>query len=210
MGKCYTIELVAEKTGKTKVSAYRNSFVWVNLIPYYTLFQMIKQLKGWRSMEKRKRKVNIVDVIIILVILAVAVFFAYKFLGGKGKLAPKSQITYTVLVQAVPKDEYENVIKYVPDKAISSGNVIECEVKSVTATPCKVDKIEKTNTDAFVKAVVIPDGQYVDLTFTLTAQVTSTSLLTEVGTQEVRVGRTHIIKTKNFELTGAIITLDRS
>jgi len=161
-------------------------------------------------MEKQKRKINIIDVIIIVAILAVALFFAYKFLGGKGKLAPKAQITYTVLVQAVPKEEYNSIVKFVPDKAVASGALIESEIKSVTAVPCKVDKIEKTNTDSYVKTTLIPSGEYVDLTFTVTAQVTATSLLTEVGTQEVRVGRTHIIKTKNFEMTGVVITLDRS
>jgi len=160
-------------------------------------------------MEKSKRKINIIDIIIIVVIIAVALFFAYKFLGGKGKLAPKTQITYTVLVQAVPKEEYQNILSFIPGQAIASGSNIESEVKSVTAVPCKVDKIEKTNTDSYVKTVIIPSGEYVDLTFTLTAQVTATSLLNEIGTQEVRVGRTHIVKTKNFELTGVVISLER-
>lgn len=160
-------------------------------------------------MEKSKRKINIIDIIIIVVIIAVAAFFAYKFLGGKGKLAPKAQITYTVLVQAVPKEEYQNVVKYIPDKAVANGSAVEAEVKSVTSAPCKVDKIEKTNTDSYVKSTVIPDSEYFDLTFTITAQVTATSLLNEVGTQEVRIGRTHIIKTKNFELTGTVISLER-
>lgn len=160
-------------------------------------------------MEKSKRKINVIDIIIIIVILGVAVFFAYKFLGGKGKLAPKTQITYTVLVQAVPKEEYQNITKYIPDKAIASGSQIESEIKSVSAAPCKVDKIEKTNTDSYVKSTVIPSGEYVDLTFTVTAQVTATSLLNEVGTQEVRIGRTHIVKTKNFEMTGVVISLER-
>ncbi len=161
-------------------------------------------------MEKAKRKINVIDVIIVVVILAAALFFAYKFLGGKGKLAPKTQITYTVLVHAVPREEYENIKKFVPDRTISSGSYIDCQVQSVTAVPSKVDKLEKTNTDSFVKTVIIPNGEYLDLTFTITAQVTATSLLNEVGTQEVRVGRTHIVKTKNFEMTGTVITLDRA
>ena len=160
-------------------------------------------------MEKSKRKINIIDIIIIIVIIAVAAFFAYKFLGGKGKLAPKAQITYTFLVQAVPKEEYQSILKFVPDKQVSSGSLIECDVKSVTAVPCKVDKIEKTNTDSFVRSTIIPSGEYVDLTFTVTSQVTASSLLNEVGTQEVRVGRSNIIKTKNFEMTGTVITLER-
>jgi len=161
-------------------------------------------------MEKSKRKINVIDIIIIVVIIAVALFFAYKFLGGKGKLAPKSQITYTVLVQGVPKEEYQNIIKFIPGQAVSSGALIECDIKSATAVPSKVEKIEKTNTDSYVKTTVIPSGEFVDLTFTITAQVTTSSLLTEVGNQEVRVGRTHIIKTKNFEMTGFVLTLDRN
>ena len=44
-----------------------------------------------------------------------------------------------------------------------------------------------------------------DLTFTIQANVVN-AVTNEVGTQEVRIGKTHIVKTVHFELTNGIIT----
>ncbi len=163
-------------------------------------------------MQKEKKKINLVDIIIIVLILAVALFFGMKFFGGKNATATKSDINFTVLVQGVPKQSLDDIKKALPAKQIADGKYIDCETKSVESSPSKVDKIEKTNTDPYVKTTVLPDqnDEYVDLTFTSNAQVVAASLLTEVGTQEVRVGRSFIIKAKDFELTGTILTLNRA
>ncbi len=163
-------------------------------------------------MQKEKKKINLVDIIIIVLILAVALFFGMKFFGGEKATANKSDITFTVLVQGVPKQSLDDISKALPGKQISDGKYIDCEIKSVESSPCKVDKIEKTNTDPYVKTTILPDqnDEYVDLTFTVSAKVVAASLLTEVGTQEVRVGRSFILKTRGFELTGTVITLNRT
>jgi flagellar basal body-associated protein FliL len=163
-------------------------------------------------MQKEKKKINLVDIIIIVLILAVALFFGMKFFGGSKATATKSDINFTVLVQGVPKQSLDDVKKTLPAKQIADGKYIDCEVKSVESSPSKVDKIEKTNTDPYVKTTVLPDqnDEYVDLTFTMNAKVVAASLLTEVGTQEVRVGRSFIIKAKDFELTGTVLTLNRA
>ena len=44
-----------------------------------------------------------------------------------------------------------------------------------------------------------------DLTFTIQANVVN-AVTNEVGTQEVRIGKTHIVKTVHFELTNGTIT----
>jgi len=162
-------------------------------------------------MQKEKKKVNIVDIIIILAILAVAVFFGMKFFGGEENIANKGEITYTVLVEGVPMETYESLKGGIPSKTIAGGSYIDCEIKNVSATPCQVETIEKTNmNNPYIITKIIPGGQYVNLTFTITATVNLDSILTEVGTQEVRAGRSHVVKTKYFELTGTILTVDRA
>lgn len=161
-------------------------------------------------MQKERKKINIVDIIIILAILAVAVFFGMKFFGGEKNFANKGEITYTVLVEGVPIETYENMKDTLPSKTIAGGSYIDCEIRSVSVVPCQVDRIEKTNmNNPYIITEIIPRGQYVNLTFTITATVNLDSLLTEVGTQEVRAGRSHIVKTKYFELTGTVLTIDR-
>lgn len=162
-------------------------------------------------MQKERKKINIVDIIIILVILAVAVFFGMKFFGGEKNFANKGEITYTVLAEGVPVETYENLKDTLPSKTIAGGSYIQCEIKSLSVTPCEVKTIEKTNmNNPYILTEIVPHGQYVNLTFTLTATVNLDSILTEVGTQEVRAGRSHIVKTKYFELTGTILTVDRA
>ncbi len=163
-------------------------------------------------MQKGKKKINLVDIIIIVLILAVALFFGMKFFGGESAATTKSDIAFTVLVQGVPKESLDDVKSALPGKQISDGKYIDCEIKSVSSAASKVEKIEKTNSDPYVKTTILPDqsDEYVDLTFTVNAKVVEASVLTEVGTQEVRVGRSFIVKTKDFELVGTVITLDRA
>lgn len=162
-------------------------------------------------MQKERKRINIVDIIIILIILAVAVFFGMKFLGGEKRIANSGEITFTVLVEAVPVESYENLKDTLPSKTIAGGGYIDCEIKSVTAEPCTVNKIERTHmNNPYVITELAPSGEFVNLNFTITATVNLDSILTEVGTQEVRVGRSHIVKTKHFEFTGTILTVDRA
>ena len=44
----------------------------------------------------------------------------------------------------------------------------------------------------------------VDLTFTIEGSV-SNNLKSEMGSQEVRVGKTHIVKTTHFELNNGVV-----
>ena len=47
-------------------------------------------------------------------------------------------------------------------------------------------------------------GEGEDLTFTVEAYVLN-NIKTELGSQEVRVGKTHIVKTTHYELNGGVI-----
>ena len=150
-------------------------------------------------------KINIVELLVILVIVIAAAVLGVKFLkpGGSGAIGGGSagtHVTYTVLVENVQPEVYENVQKYIPSTLMASGELLDGQVTSVTAAPHE-DVVSVDTTDGTVELPA--DKDLLDLTFTVECNV-SNAITTEIGTQEVRVGKNHIVKTNKFELTGVV------
>lgn len=149
-------------------------------------------------------KINIVDLLVILVILIAAVVVGMKFLGGGSGSAlnpTKTHVTYTVLVENVKPEVYENIQKYIPGQLMASGEMLDGQILSVSAAPHK----QSVTVDAADNTLEIPVGEgNLDLTFTIECNVVN-RVTTEIGTQEVRVGKTHTVKTNEIELTNGII-----
>lgn len=150
-------------------------------------------------------KINIVDLLVILVIVIAAVVLGMKFLGGSGNGAinpTKTHVTYTVLVEGVEPEVYENIQKYIPSTLMASGELLDGQVTAVTAEPHE----QKISVSSTGKSVIVPvDDDLLDLTFTIECNVVNT-VTTELGTQEIRVGKTHIVKTDKIELANGVIT----
>ena len=151
-------------------------------------------------------KINLVDLLIIVVVIIVAAVVGVKFLGG-GESAinhSKTHITYTVLVENVQPAVYENiqaVLEEGPSTLMASGELLDGQVTAVTAVPHE----ESVTVSTTANAVVLPVGRgLLDLTFTIEANVVN-PITTELGTQEVRIGKTHIVKTDTFELVNGTI-----
>ena len=151
-------------------------------------------------------KINLVDLLIIVVVIIVAAVVGVKFLGGgKSAINPsKTHITYTVLVENVQPAVYENiqaVLEEGPSTLMASGELLDGQVTAVTAVPHE----ESVTVSTTANAVVLPVGRgLLDLTFTIEANVVN-PITTELGTQEVRIGKTHIVKTDTFELVNGTI-----
>lgn len=154
-------------------------------------------------------KLNIIDLLVIIVILAIVAVVGYKVLENKNTTsspAPVTTITYTVLCEGINPEIYENVLEWLPnDQLMASGELLPAYVTDVTAVPHQ--DIAELNTTNGVLLLPL-DGDLLDLTFTITATVSS-PIINEVGTQEVRIGKTHIVKTQHFELaTGTILSCE--
>ena len=146
-------------------------------------------------------KINIVDLLVILLVVVVAVVLGMKFLGGGtpvGDGQPKPTLTYTVKVTEVDPVTYENVCQFVDkaagkkDQLLASGSLLEGYIIDVAATehiPTAADKV---------------GGETLDLVFTVQV-VTTDSLVNAVGTQEVRIGKTHILKSQHLEFEEGLI-----
>ena len=86
---------------------------------------------------------------------------------------------------------------------MADGSMVDAYVTSVTAAPHD-DGL--TMTDVNGNQLTFPvENDGLDLTFTIQANVVN-AVTNEVGTQEVRIGKTHIVKTVHFELTNGTIT----
>ena len=148
-------------------------------------------------------KLNIVDLLVILVVLIAVVVLGVKFLGGREGSAVNpttTPVTYTVLVTGVRPEVYESIQEYIPGQLMASGEMLDGYVTAVTA----VEHEEQITVSTTGNAVVFPLNQgLLDLTFTVECNVVN-PVTTEIGTQEVRVGKSHILKTDRFEVVGLI------
>ncbi len=146
-------------------------------------------------------KVNIVDLLVLVLIVAAAAVLGMKLLGGRAMPGEQSKkLTYTVRVMEVTQETYESVCRYVDrqagikDQLQASGKLLPGYIVDVTATPHV-----PISTDTV-------GGQTLDLLFTVEATVTNL-VKNEVGTQEVRIGKSHILKGQHIEFEkGTIMT----
>lgn len=153
--------------------------------------------------EKAKRvgRFNIIDLIAVVLILAVLAFAGWKFLSrdsGDGGEAPMTQVTYTVKVEGVPAELYENCQAHLPSKLMASGALVGGEIQSVKREPYYVLGADGS---------WVEDPAHVTLLFTAVTQTpTGEVMTTKVGDQEVRVGKTdYILKSEYIEFSGGTI-----
>lgn len=151
-------------------------------------------------------KLNILDLLVIVIVIAAAAVLVAKFTGNSALSGTTTKLTYTVKVCNVDKEVYDSIQQYIPGQLMASGEMLDGYVVSADATPSKATEYV---IDASSNGVTLaPAEDTYDVVFTIEANVQD-SLTNEVGTQEVRVGKTHIVKTAQFELdSGVILTCD--
>lgn len=155
-------------------------------------------------------KLNIIDLLVILLLLVAVVLVGWKVLKKDGAIgAQHTVLTYTVEVKGVAESVYEGIKDYVPgengngDQLMANGNLVDAYVVAVEAKPHTGGL---TMTDVNGNKLNFPvEDNTLDLTFTIQARIVNATT-NEVGTQEVRIGKSHIVKTVHFELNNGIIT----
>lgn len=150
-------------------------------------------------------KINIVDLLVIVVVIILAVVLGMKLFGAGGALAgpaKATKLTYTVRVDGVYPAVYEDILNWVPgDRLMASGELLNGQVLSVEAQPHQDTAALNTTNGVLILPL---EGDLLDLTFTIEVYVTNL-VTNEVGTQEVRIGKQHIVKTQHFELANGYI-----
>lgn len=148
-------------------------------------------------------KINIVDLLVLLVVIIAAGVLAVKFLGNRGEGAGggPTKVTYTVLVENVRDEVYQHIQEHIPSTLMASGDLLDGQVVAVSGEPHE----QTVSVNPSGTALVFNLGENTwDLTFTIECNVVN-PITTEIGTQEVRIGKSHIVKTDKFELTNGEI-----
>ena len=155
-------------------------------------------------------KLNIIDLLVIVLIIAVVVVVGVKVMGGEsGEEAPATKLTYTVRVTAQPAKLAERVAEYVDtatskkDQLMASGDMLDAYVVDYWTEPTQYNKLSDGTVEIYDSAAAEEAG-LVDICFVIEANVTN-AVTNEVGTQEVRIGKTHIVKTVHLEFNYGII-----
>lgn len=157
-------------------------------------------------------KLNLIDLLVVVVLIAALLFLALRFTGGRANpIASSTKLTYTAMVPNITPDVYAEIQRQLDnnggrDQLMASGNLVDGYVTGVTATPHI--NYQPDDNGVVTASVEQGDNARLDLVFTIEANVVNPTV-NEVGTQEVRVGKTHIVKTVHFELNyGTILTCD--
>ncbi len=146
---------------------------------------------------------NIVDMLVLLAILIVVAAAAWYLVGNKIAEAsmPDVKMTMVTRIRGAHPRQYEEIAKNkLPQQLISGNNYVD---------DAYLVKVEKT---PYVVQLQTDDGQIkeatdptrIDVLFTIEARVPADQPITKIGTQEIRAGRDHIIKTKYIEYASII------
>ena len=156
-------------------------------------------------------KVNLIDLLVVLLVVAVAAAAVIKITGSRvpGEVvsaeSDMKEITFTVLCRMVHNDIADNVMEVVGgEQLMSNGELVES---------CFVTDVQR---GIFYESYVTPEGvpakaeseEYCDLHFTVSGQAPYYGNSFHVGSQEVRVGKSHIFKTVSVELNGTVVDLE--
>lgn len=149
-------------------------------------------------MEK-KRRFNIIDICVLVLVVAVVGFLGYKVAKGIDNRMGQDTITlkYQVMYEGVSNDLYDAAAQHVPSQIMASGVLYDSYVTAV----------EKRDYFVYENGEWVKDPYHCNLVFTVEGNVANAAVLTtEVGSQEVRVGKVHVLKTQYLEFDEGIIT----
>lgn len=148
-------------------------------------------------MEK-KRKFNIIDILVLLLFVAAVVFLGSKVMSRvQNQGSDTITLRYQVMYEGVSNDLYDAAAEHVPSQIMASGVLYDSYVTAV----------EKQDYYVYEDGQWVVDPYHCTLVFTVEGNVANASVLTtEVGSQEVRVGKEHVLKTQYLEFDEGIIT----
>lgn len=160
-------------------------------------------------------KINIIDLLVLLLAAAAVVAVALKLTGrlGPARTQTGTGIVYTVQVQSIEPIVADSIREYLDaaktagkpgDQLMANGELLDAYITDMEVTPHK-EETSLTLSNGYA-ALTAANADKVDIVFTVEGNVANNTK-TELGTQEVRIGKSHIVKTTHFELTyGVILT----
>lgn len=152
-------------------------------------------------------KINLIDLIVVLVLVAVVAAVGWKLAGPSVTDALSSNgttIRYEVLCTKVDPDACEFAATQIGGQLMSSGDLMDGYI-----TDCVVEPHKEVVLDADGNPQQVEDPSVRDLRFTIETKVSEAGNAYSVGSQELRVGKTHIVKTMDLEFNGYITSMEK-
>lgn len=150
-------------------------------------------------------RLNLIDCLAIIVVLIVLGAVGLKVLRDRSNnpINASTTLEYVVRVNGIEQSFLEEIARYVDygkgesDQLMASGEMLPGEVVDYWFIP-HVRYLDNDTTNE----IRVDEGPYarVDVFFKIQARVSNPEV-NEVGTQEVRTGKPHIVKTAHFEFT---------
>lgn len=155
-------------------------------------------------------KINVIDLLIIILIIAVIAVVGLKFLGVDTlPSADVTKLTYTVRVTAQNEKVVDTITQYVDkeagkkDQLVAGGSLANGYVVDFWTEPTQYS-FSAENPLVLLDPVTAAEAGLVDLCFEVEVYLTDV-VVSKVGTQEIRTGNTHVVKTVHFAfLSGKI------
>lgn len=152
-------------------------------------------------------KINIIDLLIALVLILVVAAVGWKLFGNKitaavDGITGKPQMQYEVLCTRVDTAAAEYALTQVGTQLMASGDMLNGYI-----TDCKVEPYYQTMVDAEGNSVQVEDPTLRNVRFTFEADVVHAANAISIGSQELRVGKSHIVKTVTLEINGFITNM---
>ena len=151
--------------------------------------------------------INVVDLLVLLAVIAVVIGVGYKLFAPQIADATATQVPMTVTVRV------RGATPFLVEEVQRNSQVGKQIVSGSSFTEAVITDMQ---IEDYVQQVTTADGSIVnaldpskkDLVFTIETTVPEGTAAPSIGTQEVRAGRTFIVKTNDFETTGNIDMVD--
>jgi len=153
-------------------------------------------------------KINLIDLIVIVVLILIVAAVVWKVAGNRIQSAVDNMgsvptVRYEVVCANVDPDTCATAVAHIGDQLMSNGKMMNAHI-----TNCVVEPYYTVAADAEGNAVQLESPIAKNLRFTIEAKVPLTNNAYAVGTQELRVGKSHIVKTVLLEINGTITAME--
>lgn len=153
-------------------------------------------------MEK-KRKINIIDIAVIALIVIALAVVGIKLAGNKVQDAVSTKVdcyAEVVIIGAQPRI-YNEVFRQnlVGEKMVSGNEYVAATIEDVWLEDyiCQVQTSDGTTVDTV-------DPTQKNIIVLVKTQIPEGTASPKIGSQELRAGKTFIVKTQRFETSGTI------
>lgn len=151
--------------------------------------------------------INVVDLLVLLAVICVVGAIVWQLLGAKvnDAISEQSELTMVVAIAGAHPDLVDEVMRQdlEGEKIVTGNQYLDAYVSRVW-------------TEDYVKQIETYDGNIVDGTdptksdimVEIKSTVAKGTPSPKIGSQEIRAGRTYIVKTQTFECSGTIYYVD--